>query len=115
MAPEREFQTEPLHVAPPQGYGSQLKAADLSKLGDWLADWALPFGLIVYLALRGGGYDVLIRGEVGAAAWWLVLLGALAGVVPRARIRRDAWILIALAGAFAAWTTLGAIWSESTE
>ena len=42
----------------------------------------LPFALVVYLALEGGGYDVVVRSEVGMALWWIVLLGALVGVLP---------------------------------
>src|SRR5688572_13063409 len=43
--------------------------------------WLAPFALVVYLALRGGGYDAVVRMEVGIGAWVLLALVALAGVL----------------------------------
>jgi hypothetical protein len=80
-----------------------------------IAGYALPFLLVVYLGLQGGGYDPIVRGEVGVAVWWLVLLGALAGALPAARVPRAGWAMLGLVGAFAAWTALGIGWSESSE
>ena len=80
-----------------------------------LAAWLLPFALITYLGLRGGGYDVIVRSEVGIAAWWIVLLGALAGVLPVARLRAPAWVGLGLLAAFAVWTGLSLGWTESDE
>src|SRR3954469_22997800 len=48
-----------------------------------LAAWAASFGLVLYLALRGGGFDSIVRGEVGVLVWWVVLLFAVIGLVPR--------------------------------
>ena len=36
--------------------------------------------------MKGGGYDPIVRGEVGVAVWWVVLFGAAVGVLPAARI-----------------------------
>ena len=83
------------------------------ELGPVLAGSVLPFALVVYLALKGGGYDPLVYSQVGIAAWWLVLLGALVGVLPLARIRPAGWLGLGLLTAFAAWTALGIGWSES--
>jgi hypothetical protein len=91
-------------------------AADLiDRHGPKLAGWALPFTLTVYLGLKGGGYDVVVRNEVGIAIWWIVLLGAIAGVLPSFRMGRIGWIGLGLLTAFAAWTTLGTAWSSSSE
>ena len=38
--------------------------------------WLLAFSLVAYLALSNGGYDTVVRGEVGIAVWWIVLVGA---------------------------------------
>lgn len=89
------------------------KAAEI--LGPWLAQAVLPFLLVLYLGLRGGGYDVIVRSEVGIAAWWIALLGAAVGAFPRSRIPRGAWIALCLFAAFATWTALGIAWSESAE
>lgn len=90
-------------------------AQQIASLGPWLAQAGLPFLLVLYLGLRGGGYDVIVRSEIGIAAWWIVLFGVAAGVLPRARIPRGAWIVFGLLAAFALWTALGIAWSESAE
>jgi len=70
---------------------------------------------VLYLALRGGGYDLVVRSEVGLAAWWIVLLGVAIGVLPLQRIGSLAWLSISLLGAFAVWTGVAAGWSQSAE
>jgi hypothetical protein len=85
------------------------------RFGLWLGQAGLPFLLIVYLGLRGGGFDEIVRSEVGIAAWWIVLLGAAIGVLPLARLSRGAWIALGLLAAFAVWTALAVGWSESAE
>ena len=76
--------------------------------------WTLAFALVAYLALSNGGYDTIVRSQVGVAVWWIVLLGALAGLGP-ARLDRRAWVAIGLLAGFAAWTGLAIGWSESAE
>ena len=76
--------------------------------------WTLAFALVAYLALSNGGYDTIVRSQVGVAVWWIVLLGALAGLGP-ARLDRRAWVAIGLLTGFAAWTGLAIGWSESAE
>jgi hypothetical protein len=90
-------------------------AATWSRVGPALSGWLLPFVLVVYLALKGGGYDEVIRGEVGIAIWWIVLLGALVGVLPVARISRAGWVGLGLFAAFWAWMALGITWSGNSE
>ncbi len=76
-----------------------------------LSAWLLAFTLVAYLAMRDGGYDEIVRSEVGVAVWWIVLLMALAGIVPR--LGRAGWVAVGLLGAFAAWTGIAAGWSVS--
>jgi O-antigen ligase len=78
------------------------------------ASWTLAFALVAYLALRDGGYDTAVRSEVGVAVWWIVLLGALVGLLP-ARIGRAGWVAIALLAGFAVWTGAALGWTEDTE
>ena len=89
--------------------------ASLPRDGPRVAAWALGFAPVLYLALRGGGYDLVVRSEVGLAAWWIVLLGVAVGVLPLQRIGSLAWLSISLLGAFAVWTGVAAGWSESAE
>ncbi len=79
-----------------------------------LSAWTLAFTLVTYLALRDGGYDTIVRSEVGVAVWWIILLASLAGVLP-SRIGAAGWVTIALLGGFAAWTGLAISWSQSAE
>ena len=109
----------PTSAAQPNGATLQrfplLSAEGLSHLGAAAAGYGLPFLLIVYLALKGGGYDSVIYSEVGIASWWIVLIGVALGVLPSRPIPRIAWVGIGLLLAFAAWTALGIGWSESAE
>ena len=80
-----------------------------------LGAWTLGFALIGYLALKGGGYDVVVRSQAGIALWWIVLLGVALGVLARQRPGRPATAALVLLGAFAALSALSATWSESPE
>ena len=55
----------------------------------FLAGWLLPFALVLYLGLKGGGYDQVVYGQVGIIVWWIVVLGAAVAVLPAlAHLRR---------------------------
>jgi hypothetical protein len=77
--------------------------------------WLLPVVLIVYLALSNGGFDAIQRSEVGVAVWWVVLVGTVVGVLPVAGGTRAGRVMLGLLAAFAAWTALSLIWTESAE
>lgn len=95
--------------------GHSVTRVAAANVGPWLAQAGLPFLLIVYLGIRGGGYDAVVRGEIGIAVWWVVVAGAAVGALPVSRLGRGAWISLGLLFAFAAWTALGVGWSESAE
>jgi hypothetical protein len=65
-----------------------------------LTAWALSFAAVFYLALRGGGYDVVVRDQVGILVWWIVVLVAVAGLLPS--LTRLGWAALALLAAWAA-------------
>ena len=98
-----------------QGHDRPAPLGPLSDWGPWLTGAGLPFILVAYLGLRGGGYDEVVRGEVGIAAWWIVLAGAAVGVLPMGRISRGGFLAIGLLALFAVWTGLGIGWTESVE
>jgi O-Antigen ligase len=83
---------------------------------DWgsVAAWAVPFGLVAYLGLKGGGYDPLVHDQVGIAIWWVLLLGALVGALPRRSPGTIAWAALGLLAAFVGWTALSLSWTESS-
>jgi O-Antigen ligase len=82
---------------------------------DWgaVAVWATCFGLVVYLGMKGGGYDPLVHDGVGIAIWWIALAGVAVGALPRRRVGTVAWVALALLAAFVAWTGLSLGWTES--
>lgn len=77
--------------------------------------WILGFAPVLYLTLRGGGYDLLVHSEVGLVAWWIVLLGALAGVLPLSKPSKLAYVAVVLLSAFALWSLISTGWSSSEE
>jgi hypothetical protein len=82
--------------------------------GPAISAWSLAFVLVTYLSLRGGGYDIVVRSEAAIAVWWVVLLGALAGILPT-RLGVTGWVPVVLLAGFAAWTGLAIDWSSSAE
>lgn len=103
-------------VAPSQRTARSSRRLSLGTLdGPAIGAWVLGFALVAYLALDGGGYDPVLRGQVGIAAWWVVLVGVAAGVLPGARLRPAAWMGLVLVAALAVWTGLSAGWTESQE
>ncbi len=80
------------------------------------AGYAVPFALVLYLALVSGGYDLITRSQVGIVVWWAILLGAALGLLPLIRITRSGWIVLAIMGGLALWTAIGTLtWTQSTE
>src|SRR6476659_10173417 len=79
-----------------------------------LGAWTLGVALVGYLAFANGGYDTVVRGQVGIAVWWIVLLGALVGVLP-GRVPPAGWVGVGLVTALTAFVLLSTAWSESVE
>ncbi|MEA2299703.1 MAG: hypothetical protein QOE44_238 [Solirubrobacteraceae bacterium] len=79
------------------------------------AAFGLAFLLPTYLAFAGGGYDDVLRDEVGLGIWWVLLLGVAVGVLPLASWDRRCWIGLAAFGAFVVWSGLAITWSQSSE
>lgn len=102
---------ESLAVRRAAPWSSALRRVD----GAAVSTWALAGALVLYLGLDGGGYDIIVRNQVGIVLWWIVLVGAAWGVLPAARLGRLAWTALALFGAFVAWTALASTWSLSSE
>lgn len=83
---------------------------------DWEAvwTWVLGFGLVVYLGLKGGGFDPLVHDQAGIAVWWILLACVAVGALPRRRPGALAWAALGLLAFFVAWTALSLSWTEST-
>jgi O-antigen ligase len=79
------------------------------------ATWALAAGLVLYLGFQGGGYDVVVSSQVGLVLWWILLIGAAAGILPNRSLSRSGWVGVGLLLAFVAYTALASTWSLSSE
>src|SRR5581483_4503381 len=77
--------------------------------------WLLGGALLLYLGIDGGGYDLVVRSDAGIAVWWVVLLGALCGILPAAGTTTTGRIALGLLGAFVVWTWIASSWSLSPE
>lgn len=75
----------------------------------------MPFALIAYLGFRGGGYEVVVRSEVGLLIWLVIAALGVTGVIPLSTQGRTGRLLLAVFAAFTVWTGLAVIWSESAE
>src|SRR5690349_19753976 len=80
------------------------------EAGPAIAAAAVPFVLVLYLALQGGGYDAVIRSEAGIAVWWIVLIGLVVGLFPVARVSRAGWLALGALTAFGLWSALALTW-----
>jgi O-Antigen ligase len=78
------------------------------------AVWLLGFGLVVFLGLNGGGYDPIVRDQIGIAVWWGVLLGLGVGALPLNRLRYGSWLALGLLAAYVGWVALSCIWTDAT-
>lgn len=72
---------------------------------------ALP----TWLALKGGGFDVVVRGETALFLWWVIAAGFGAGLIPRGTPRREMLPASIALGLLVAWTALSFAWTESDE
>jgi tetratricopeptide (TPR) repeat protein len=71
--------------------------------------------LTLVLAFNGGGYDVVVRHEVGLAVWALIALGLGVGLLPRAQLTPAAWTALGGFAALTALTLLSHVWTRSSE
>src|SRR4051794_32941780 len=93
------------------------------RLGAWVsridfqavAVWMLGFLLVLYLGLNGGGYEPVVRDQLGIAVWWGLILGLAVGALPLRSLPRSAWIALGVLAAYVAWVALSATWSDSVD
>jgi hypothetical protein len=83
------------------------------NLGDAGA-WLLAASLTVYLGMRNGGYDAIVREEIGVAVNWLLVVGVLSGLFAL-HVSRSGLMITALLTFLAIWTAASFVWTESAE
>lgn len=103
-----------MEAAIPRAAASRLPGRiRLDARAAWI--WALTAGLMLYLGIDGGGYDVVVRSDAGVVVWWILLVGAALSVLPASRLSVAAWIAVALLGGFVIWSAIASTWSLSSE
>jgi hypothetical protein len=99
----------PAHALPRRPLA--LPALQPAPIGSWVG----AFAVVVYLGLKGGGFDPIVQGEVGVVAWWAVAVGSLAGILPITRLGRRGWIALAVLAGYLLWMVIAIGWSPSHE
>jgi hypothetical protein len=94
---------------------AESRRARIPTAAEWAASWTIAFALTTELALSGGGYDIVVRSEIGILIWWLLLLGVVAGVLPRVPLSRSTWAAVVLLVGFFAWSWVATSWSRNQE
>ncbi len=79
------------------------------------AAFAISAFLVLVLAFNGGGYDVVVRHEVGLAVWAAIAAGLGIGILPRGRLTPAGWVAIGGLAALAGLTLVSHVWTESDE
>lgn len=80
-----------------------------------VASWLLGFGLVLFLAVNGSGFDVGLFGQAGLFIWLILLVGILLGIFPTSRPAPMAWVGVGLLAALAAWAAIGLLWTDSPD
>ena len=73
----------------------------------------VPLALVTYLGFAGGGFEPVVRDRVGLIVWLPILVGTTAAMGRPIRLPKAARAAILVLAAFAVWTGLSMIWSES--
>jgi O-Antigen ligase len=102
-------------VGPTQGRRRTSAGAPRRLQARRVAGFLVALFLTLVLAFDGGGYDLVIRQEIGFAIWALIALGLAVGVLPRARLTPAAWVALGGFAAFALLNLLAQSWTDSDE
>ncbi len=94
-----------------ENLGSRFREIDFSTIAVWL----LGFGTVLYLSVQGGGYDLVVRNQVGIAIWWIAVIGVLVGALPFRKPNRLVLVAFGLLAGFVLWTGFSLFWTESHE
>ncbi len=104
----------PPRPVPPEGRAARARRPP--SLPARVFAFACTAGLVLVYAFRGGGsYDLVSFEEQGLVIWFVLAVGIALGVLPRRRPARSLLLLLAALAAYAAWTALSLLWSDSGE
>ena len=80
-----------------------------------MLSFAGALGLVLLYALPGGSYDIVTRQEYGLVIWSVLCVAIALGLLPRQRPARVVLLAAGALAAYAAWTGLSLLWTESSE
>ena len=80
-----------------------------------IATWAYGAAVVAYLLLQNGGYDPIVRDEVGIATWIIAIGGIAVGAFPLPTSTRFGTALLAAFAAYVVWTALSMDWTISRD
>jgi tetratricopeptide (TPR) repeat protein len=72
-------------------------------------------GVILFVALNGGGFDIVFRGQLGLGLLWGAGLLLAFGALPAARLGGSARALCVVLLGLVVWTAASLVWTESVE
>lgn len=72
-------------------------------------------GVLLLYALDGGAYDTVVLGQLGIAAWWVLTLGVVIGLLPRTRPTAGLLVVVLSVLGLTVWTALSLGWTDSQE
>lgn len=84
-------------------------------LAGQIAAFAVTLGGVLLLAAEQGGYDIVVRQQVGVIIWWVLALAVLAGLLPRTRPSAPGLVLLGGIAALGAWSALSLAWTSDAE
>lgn len=77
--------------------------------------FAAAAGITAFVAIRGGSYETVARGELGLVLWAGIAFGLALGILPRGRLGRRELIPLATLATLAALVFLSLAWTSSDE
>jgi Flp pilus assembly protein TadD len=80
-----------------------------------ISAFGISAGLLGYLALDGGGYDLVVRQRFGLIVWGAIALGFVFGLLPRGLPNRALAVPLISAAGLLAWMLLSFHWTGSDE
>lgn len=68
---------------------------------------------LVWLGLSGGGFEPIVRGQVGILIWWVLILGLALGLLPLGKIGQRGWTALFLMALLTVWAGVSVLWSDA--
>lgn len=88
---------------------------DARRIAQAVAAFLIVGATITVLGVNGGAYDIVVRQRFALVLWWVIAMGAVAGVLPRGRPARSGGVVLAALVLMGLWTAASLAWTSSDE